>query len=121
MNFLSSAACDQRQVFMLQPFTSKSFAIRPLGDVIADLKYLLYLYPNIPKEQAFGKYYTPLGETTPQGSNGYVRPHLIINVPGYVNSMFSVFNMINIFRIFSMHAFMIHIMKLCYLFSSPSN
>ncbi|XP_050693053.1 signal transducer and activator of transcription 5B-like isoform X3 [Eriocheir sinensis] len=79
----TTKACDQRQVFMLQPFTSKSFAIRPLGDVIADLKYLLYLYPNIPKEQAFGKYYTPLGETTPQGSNGYVRPHLIINVPGW--------------------------------------
>lgn len=84
---------------MLQPFTSKSFAIRPLADVIADLKYLLYLYPKIPKEQVFGKYYTPIGETPPT-NNGYVKPHLIINVPGYVISMFSVLAMINILRIF---------------------
>lgn len=73
-------ACDQRDVFMLQPFTSKAFAIRPLADVIADLTYLLYLYPNIPKEQAFGKYYTPMGGDQP--SNGYVKPHLITHVPG---------------------------------------
>lgn len=90
---------------MLQPFTSKSFAIRPLGDVIADLKYLLYLYPNIPKEQAFGKYYTPLGETPPQGNNGYVRPQLIINVPGYVNTLFSVFKVRKIFKLFGLHEF----------------
>lgn len=78
---------------MLQPFTSKSFAIRPLADVIADLKYLLYLYPNIPKEQAFGKYYTPIGETPPT-NNGYVKPHLITHVPGYVTSIYSVFKII---------------------------
>ncbi|XP_071530717.1 signal transducer and activator of transcription 5B isoform X2 [Panulirus ornatus] len=69
-------------VFMLQPFTSKAFSIRPLADVIADLKYLLYLYPNIPKEQAFGKYYTPIGEQQPT-NNGYVKPHLITHVPGW--------------------------------------
>lgn len=97
---------------MLQPFTSKSFAIRPLGDVIADLKYLLYLYPNIPKDQAFGKYYTPLGETTPQGSNGYVKSYIYIKVPGYVNSMFSVFRIIEIYRILSLHEFMMQICKL---------
>lgn len=68
---------------MLQPFTSKSFAIRPLADVIADLKYLSYLYPNIPKEQAFGKYYTPLGEQH-ASPNGYVKPQLITHVPGWV-------------------------------------
>ncbi|XP_066977172.1 signal transducer and activator of transcription 5B isoform X2 [Macrobrachium rosenbergii] len=73
---------DQRDVFMLQPFTSKAFAIRPLADVIADLKYLLYLYPNVPKEQAFGKYYTPMGGEQPT-NNGYVKPHLITHVPGW--------------------------------------
>ncbi|XP_045119037.1 signal transducer and activator of transcription 5B-like isoform X2 [Portunus trituberculatus] len=77
----TSKAGDQRDVFMLQPFTSKSFAIRPLADVIADLKYLLYLYPNIPKEQVFGKYYTPIGEHPT--NNGYVKPHLITHVPGW--------------------------------------
>ncbi|KAK3888457.1 hypothetical protein Pcinc_007483 [Petrolisthes cinctipes] len=77
----TAKSCDQRDVFMLQPFTSKAFAIRPLADVIADLTYLLYLYPNIPKEQAFGKYYTPMGGEPP--SNGYVKPHLITHVPGW--------------------------------------
>lgn len=44
---------------MLQPFTSKDFAIRSLADRISDLSHLVYLYPDIPKDQAFGKYYNP--------------------------------------------------------------
>lgn len=44
---------------MLQPFTSKDFAIRSLADRISDLQHLVSLFPDIPKEQAFGKYYTP--------------------------------------------------------------
>ncbi|ROT83581.1 signal transducer and activator of transcription 5B isoform X2 [Penaeus vannamei] len=78
----TTKAC-QRDVFMLQPFTSKAFAIRPLADVIADLNYLLYLYPNVPKDQAFGKYYTPLGEQQPTTNNGYVKPQLKTHVPGW--------------------------------------
>jgi signal transducer and activator of transcription 5B len=50
---------DQGEVFMLQPFTSKDFAIRSLADRISDLSHLVYLYPDIPKDQAFGKYYNP--------------------------------------------------------------
>lgn len=50
---------DGQEVFMVQPFTSRDFAIRSLADRISDLKNLLYLYPDIPKDQAFGKYYTP--------------------------------------------------------------
>lgn len=46
---------------MLQPFTHKDFAIRSLPDRIADLQHLVHLYPDIPKDQAFSKYYTPLG------------------------------------------------------------
>lgn len=44
---------------MLQPFTSKDFAIRSLADRVFDLQHLLYLYPDISKDQAFSKYYTP--------------------------------------------------------------
>lgn len=44
---------------MLQPFTSKDFAIRSLADRIVDLNHLVYLYPDICKDNAFGKYYTP--------------------------------------------------------------
>lgn len=44
---------------MLQPFTSKDFAIRSLADRVSDLQHLLYLYPDLSKDQAFSKYYTP--------------------------------------------------------------
>ena len=69
--------------YMLQPFTSRNLAIRGLADCINDLKHLLYLYPDIPKDQAFGKYYTSLNETQPNTSNGYVKPELIAHIPGY--------------------------------------
>jgi signal transducer and activator of transcription 5B len=72
---------DNSEVFMLQPFTSKDFAIRTLADRVSDLKHLIYLYPDIPKDQAFGKYYTPFTESqTP--TNGYVKPLLVTHVPG---------------------------------------
>lgn len=45
---------------MVQPFTSKDFTIRSLADRIKDLNNLVYLYPDIPKDQTFGKYYTPI-------------------------------------------------------------
>lgn len=48
------------QVFMLQPFTGKDFAIRSLADRIYDLQHLLYLYPNLNKDQVFSKYCTPV-------------------------------------------------------------
>lgn len=50
---------DATEVFMLQPFTGKDFGIRSLADRLADLQHLLYLYPDVPKDQAFSKYYTP--------------------------------------------------------------
>ncbi|XP_032786524.2 signal transducer and activator of transcription 5B isoform X1 [Daphnia magna] len=73
---------DSSEVFMLQPFTSKDFAIRTLADRVSDLKHLIYLYPDIPKDQAFGKYYTPFTDSqTP--TNGYVKPLLVTHVPGW--------------------------------------
>lgn len=49
------------QIVMLQPFLHKDFAIRTLGDRIKDLNQCVTLYPDIPKERAFGAYYTPVG------------------------------------------------------------
>lgn len=48
------------QIVMLQPFCHKDFAIRSLGDRIKDLNQCVYLYPDIPKDKAFGNYYTPV-------------------------------------------------------------
>ncbi|XP_051171360.1 signal transducer and activator of transcription 5B isoform X2 [Leptopilina boulardi] len=73
---------DTSEVFMLQPFTSKDFAIRSLPDRVSDLQHLLYLYPDISKDQAFSKYYTPFSENQ-SVTNGYVRPLLVTHVPGW--------------------------------------
>lgn len=88
-----------REVYNLQPFTTKDFQIRPLADRINDLKHLVYLYPDIAKDQvsatpevsgnmglmnvaqAFGKYYTQLNDNQPQ-PNGYVKPMLVVQIPG---------------------------------------
>lgn len=51
------------QIVMLQPFCHKDFAIRTLGDRIKDLNQCVTLYPDIPKDKAFGAYYSPLGGT----------------------------------------------------------
>ncbi|XP_054716983.1 signal transducer and activator of transcription 5B-like [Uloborus diversus] len=73
---------EGQEVFMVQPFTSRDFVIRSLADRISDLKNLLYLYPDIPKDQAFGKYYT-YTENQPSSVNGYVRPVLVTQIPGW--------------------------------------
>ncbi|KAJ8920971.1 hypothetical protein NQ315_015765 [Exocentrus adspersus] len=74
---------ESGEVFSLQPFTSKDFAIRSLADRIADLNYLVFLYPDISKDIPFGKYYTPYQDNPPTSSNGYVKPHLVTHVPGF--------------------------------------
>lgn len=50
----------QKQIVMLQPFLAKDFGIRSLADRIHDLPQLTTLYPNIPKDTAFGQFYTPI-------------------------------------------------------------
>ncbi|XP_029671595.1 signal transducer and activator of transcription 5B isoform X1 [Formica exsecta] len=69
------------QVFMLQPFTGKDFAIRSLADRIYDLQHLLYLYPNLNKDQVFSKYCTPVSEQA--STNGYIKPQLVTQVPAW--------------------------------------
>ncbi|XP_037029300.1 signal transducer and activator of transcription 5A-like isoform X2 [Bradysia coprophila] len=73
------------QIVMLQPFCSKDFGIRSLGDRIKDLPQCVTLYPDIPKDSAFGNYYSPIETTT----NGYVKPILKTTVPDDTNRMLS--------------------------------
>lgn len=79
--WIGEGADGAPEVYMLQPFTSRDFAIRGLADRINDLHNLLYLYPAIPKEHAFGKYYTRLNEQQPL-ANGYVKHALALTLPG---------------------------------------
>lgn len=48
------------QIVMLQPFCHKDFGIRSIGDRIKDLNQCVTLYPDTPKDKAFGGYYTPI-------------------------------------------------------------
>lgn len=68
-------------MFSLAPFTSKDLSTRSLADRVNDIGHLIYLYPDILKGAAFGKYYTPLQETPPSGK-GYVKPQLKTHIPG---------------------------------------
>lgn len=68
----------ERQVWNLAPFTSKDFNIRGLADRVKDLQSLVFLYPDIPKGQAFAKYYSPASEPVPSVTQGgYVKSQLI--------------------------------------------
>lgn len=71
------------EVYMLQPFTSRDFAIRALADRINDLPNLQYLYPNMPKDAVFHKYYTRMNDQQPL-ANGYVKHALALTLPGFV-------------------------------------
>ena len=56
---------------MLQPFTRKDLMIRSLPDRIHDCHQMINLYPNMPKDQAFGKYYSSPPETVRMISSMY--------------------------------------------------
>lgn len=86
--FVGESPDGQQQVIMLQPFSSKDFQIRSLADRIQDLHQLITLYPDIPKDIAFGQYYTPLDQ--PRSVNhGYVRSTLVTQVPGVGGGLIS--------------------------------
>ncbi|XP_074835598.1 signal transducer and activator of transcription 6 isoform X2 [Carettochelys insculpta] len=58
------------QVENIQPFSAKDLHIRSLGDRIRDLEKLRNLYPDKPKDQAFGIHYNK--EHTGKDGRGYV-------------------------------------------------
>lgn len=73
---------NEQHVYMLQPFTNKDFVIRSVADRLNDLKHLVYLYPDLVKNQYFSKYYTPANATPGTSSNGYIKPLLVTHIPG---------------------------------------
>lgn len=78
---------SQNIVMHLEPFYAKDLITRPLADRIRDLNNLIYLYPTIPKDDAFEAYYTPIKiEPTPKSQESYVKALLVTtlakNYPG---------------------------------------
>ncbi|KAI5636789.1 STAT protein, DNA binding domain-containing protein [Phthorimaea operculella] len=85
---------EGNEVFSLQPFTSRDLTLRSLADRVLDLQQLQFLYPNISKDDVFGKYYTKPDDvfgkyyTKPENEvlkNGYVRPGLVTTLPSYIS------------------------------------
>lgn len=78
----SPAGIEGIQVCNLLPFTDKDFRIRSLADRIKDLSVLWTLYPNIPKDVAFGKYWSlpadPVEQTRP---GAYIHHTLSMTIP----------------------------------------
>uniref|UniRef100_A0A5S6L7Z8 Signal transducer and activator of transcription n=1 Tax=Xenopus tropicalis TaxID=8364 RepID=A0A5S6L7Z8_XENTR len=49
-----------RALWNLMPFTARDFSVRSLADRLGDLNYLIFVFPDRPKDEVFSKYYTPV-------------------------------------------------------------
>ncbi|CAL4060086.1 unnamed protein product [Meganyctiphanes norvegica] len=76
-----SMADNQKNVNHLKPCLKNDLSIRGLRDRIHDLQDLIFLYPNIPKEIAFGKCYNTQFKDQ-VNSKGYVDTELKVIIPG---------------------------------------
>ncbi|NXX98914.1 STA5B protein, partial [Centropus bengalensis] len=79
---------SERMFWNLMPFTTRDFSIRSLADRLGDLSYLIYVFPDRPKDEVFSKYYTPVPcESTPaKAVDGYVKPQIKQVVPEFANA-----------------------------------
>ncbi|NXN92030.1 STA5B protein, partial [Rhinopomastus cyanomelas] len=86
--FCCWGAAAERMFWNLMPFTTRDFSIRSLADRLGDLSYLIYVFPDRPKDEVFSKYYTPvLCESTPaKAVDGYVKPQIKQVVPEFVSA-----------------------------------
>nr|UCK81542.1 signal transducer and activator of transcription 1-alpha/beta-like protein [Arenicola marina] len=73
---------NERQVWNLAPFTDKDFKIRGIGDRVKDLQNLVTLFPDIPKQVGFSKFWS--NQPSPQEASavlGYVKPDIQTVIP----------------------------------------
>lgn len=64
-------------VMHLQPMMGSDLRTRSLADRIRDLNDLVYLFPNIPKDDAFADYYSPIVSLN---SSSYIRSILVTTI-----------------------------------------
>ncbi|XP_023581032.1 signal transducer and activator of transcription 5B [Trichechus manatus latirostris] len=74
---------QERMFWNLMPFTTRDFSIRSLADRLGDLNYLIYVFPDRPKDEVYSKYYTPVPS---KAIDGYVKPQIKQVVPEFVNA-----------------------------------
>uniref|UniRef100_A0A2K6JQF4 Signal transducer and activator of transcription n=1 Tax=Rhinopithecus bieti TaxID=61621 RepID=A0A2K6JQF4_RHIBE len=78
----------ERNLWNLKPFTTRDFSIRSLADRLGDLSYLIYVFPDRPKDEVFSKYYTPV---LAKAVDGYVKPQIKQVVPEWLWPSFCLF------------------------------
>lgn len=69
----------RKEIWYLQPWSSKDFGIRGLADRIFDIPDLTHLYPDIPKEEAFGRFRS-LEVSSDTDPAGYVSAGIIAKI-----------------------------------------
>uniref|UniRef100_A0A9L0KCT5 Signal transducer and activator of transcription n=1 Tax=Equus asinus TaxID=9793 RepID=A0A9L0KCT5_EQUAS len=74
---------QERMFWNLMPFTTRDFSIRSLADRLGDLNYLIYVFPDRPKDEVYSKYYTPVPS---KAVDGYVKPQIKQVVPEFVSA-----------------------------------
>uniref|UniRef100_A0A8C4LPC7 Signal transducer and activator of transcription n=1 Tax=Equus asinus TaxID=9793 RepID=A0A8C4LPC7_EQUAS len=79
---------QERMFWNLMPFTTRDFSIRSLADRLGDLNYLIYVFPDRPKDEVYSKYYTPVPcePATAKAVDGYVKPQIKQVVPEFVSA-----------------------------------
>lgn len=71
----------EKEILFVQPWSAKDFNIRNLADRIFDIPQLTHVYPDIPKEEAFGALRS--NEDFPQGAvdpSGYVLSGIVARI-----------------------------------------
>lgn len=71
----------QKNVTNIKPFLKNDLSIRGLCDRVHDIQHLIFLYPNIPKDIAFGKCSSTHFKDQ-KNSKGYVDTSLRVIIPG---------------------------------------
>ncbi|EHB02812.1 Signal transducer and activator of transcription 5B [Heterocephalus glaber] len=79
---------QERMFWNLMPFTTRDFSIRSLADRLGDLNYLIYVFPDRPKDEVYSKYYTPVPceRDTAKAVDGYVKPQIKQVVPEFATA-----------------------------------
>ncbi|XP_023573906.1 signal transducer and activator of transcription 5B [Octodon degus] len=79
---------QERMFWNLMPFTTRDFSIRSLADRLGDLNYLIYVFPDRPKDEVYSKYYTPVPceRDAAKAVDGYVKPQIKQVVPEFATA-----------------------------------
>ncbi|XP_062397256.1 signal transducer and activator of transcription 6 [Sardina pilchardus] len=80
--YVAPAENGGRRIQNIQPFTKRDLEIRCLGDRIRDLEFITHVYPDLPKNDVFGPYYSDMLGPIPPTTEGYLPTTITTTVVG---------------------------------------